>query len=55
MSNIIRVLYFILSFTIPLIGVAFYIVNGKKKESTVYASVGVIGIFVYMVIGIVFL
>lgn len=55
MKNATRCIWTILSFIIPLIGVILYFVHNKKKDAKLYGIVGVIGIFVYISIGIGFI
>ena len=52
MVNATRCLWTILSFMIPLVGVTLYLVHNKKRDAKLYGMVGVIGIFVYIMIGI---
>ena len=55
MENAIRCLWTILSFTLPLIGITLYFVHNKKRDAKLYGMVGVIGIFVYITVGIGFI
>jgi len=39
----------------PLIGVAYYMVHSPKKDAILFGFVGMVGIFVYLSIGVVFI
>ena len=55
MENVTRVIWTVLSFLIPLIGVTLYFVHSKKRDAKLYGMVGVIGIFVYVAVGMGFI
>ena len=50
-----RCLWTILSFIIPLVGVTLYFAHSKKRDAKLYGMVGVIGVFVYVAVGIGFI
>ena len=55
MEKVMRTNWAILSFIIPLVGIGFYIVNSPKKDAQLFGLIGLIGIFVYLSIGIGFI
>ena len=55
MENILRIVYAVLSFIIPLVGVGYYLVYSPKKDAQLFGLIGIIGIFVYMFVGIGFI
>ena len=55
MENILRVIWAVLSFIIPLVGVGFYLVYSPKKDAQLFGIIGIVGIFVYMSVGLGFM
>ncbi len=55
MKNIVRFIWTILSFLIPLIGITLFFTHKSKFEGKLYGVIGVIGIFVYIGIGMGFI
>lgn len=48
MKNLIRFIWAILSFCLPLVGISLYFTYKNKRDAKVYGIMGVIGIFVYI-------
>lgn len=55
MENAFRIAIAALSFLIPLLGVGMYLVYSPKKDAKLFGLIGIIGIFVYISIGIGFI
>ena len=55
MENTLRTGWAILSFLLPLVGVGFYVLYSPKKDAKLFGIIGIIGIFVYLSIGIGFI
>ena len=55
MENILRTVYATLSFIVPLVGIGFYLVYSPKKDAKLFGLIGIIGIFVYISVGIGFI
>lgn len=55
MENILRALWSILSFLIPLIGIGIYVVYSPKKDAKLFGLIGIIGVVVYMSVGLGFM
>ncbi len=51
MGNVVRVIWTILSFGVPLVGISLYFLHKNKCEAKMYGIIGIIGIFVYIGIG----
>ena len=55
MENILRTICATLSFIVPLIGIGFYVVYSPKKDAKLFGFIGIIGVFVYLSIGLGFM
>ena len=55
MENVFKVVLAALSFTLPLVGIGFYLVYSPKKDAKLFGLIGIIGIFVYLSVGIGFI
>lgn len=55
MENISRILFAFLSFIIPLVGVALYFLYSKKQDAKLFGMISVIGVIVYIGIGLGFI
>ncbi|KFZ27669.1 MAG: hypothetical protein KQ78_00072 [Candidatus Izimaplasma bacterium HR2] len=55
MEQLFKVVYASLSFMIPLVGIGFYLVYSPKKDAKLFGIIGVIGIFVYISVGLGFI
>lgn len=55
MKDTSRTICTVLSFIIPLVGVTLYFTYNKKQDAKLFGIIGVIGIIVYVSIGIEFL
>ena len=55
MENVIRIFFAALSFIVPLVGVGFYLIYSPKTDAKLFGLIGIIGIFVYMSVGIGFI
>jgi len=55
MENILKTVYAILSFIIPLVGIGIYVVYSPKKDAKLFGLIGIIGVLVYVSIGLGFI
>lgn len=55
MEQIFKIVWAALSFIIPLVGIGFYLVYSPKKDAKLFGIIGIIGIFVYLSVGLGFI
>ena len=55
MNNVIKFIWTILSFGIPLIGISLYFMYDNNRDAKLFGIIGVIGIFVYLGVGMGFI